>query len=291
MVKKTGLGKGMAALLPVVEDEGKSYFSCPIEDIRPNREQPRKTFAPDKLEELAASIREKGIIQPLVVRRMSEHYELVAGERRWRAAQKLGLTEVPILVREADDHTALELMLVENLQRENLNPMEEALGYDQLMVQFRLRQEDVAAKVGRNRATVANALRLLKLAAPVQAYLRNGQISAGHAKAILSLNRPEEQMLAAETVIRDALSVRATEELTSRWQAQGLSGTSAEPKKSAAPGATKDAHVADLENRLQQHFGTRVQLRYKRGKGSIQMPFHDDDELVRLLDCCGIKLE
>ena len=262
----------------------------PTQRIQPSSLQPRKTFTEESLAELADSIREQGILQPLVVRPRGNDFEIIAGERRWRAAQKLALADVPILVREADDSTALEMMLVENLQRENLNPMEEALGYDQLMVQFQLRQEDVAAKVGKNRATVANALRLLKLDPAVQAYLRNGQISTGHAKVILGLARAEEQVLAAETVIKDGMSVRTTEDLVSRWQDRGLAGVSADPKN-ARPASVKDAHVAELENRLQQRFATRVQLRYKRGKGSIQIQFHNDDELERILECCGLHPE
>jgi ParB family chromosome partitioning protein len=262
----------------------------PTSRIQPSSLQPRKSFTEESLSELADSIRQQGILQPLVVRPRGNDFELIAGERRWRAAQKLSLPDVPILVREADDSTALEMMLVENLQRENLNPMEEALGYDQLMAQFQLRQEDIATKVGKNRATVANALRLLKLDPAVQAYLRNGQISTGHAKVILGLARADEQVLAAETVIKEGMSVRTTEELVSRWQDRGLAGTPSHPKN--APGTSvKDAHVADLENRLQQRFTTRVQLRYKRGKGSIQIHFHDDDELERVLECCGLLPE
>ncbi len=263
----------------------------PIQRVHPSALQPRKLFTEESLQELADSIREQGILQPLVVRPHGNDFELIAGERRWRAAQKLSLTEVPILVREVDDATALELMLVENLQREDLNPMDEAQGYDQLMAQFQLRQEDVAAKVGKNRATVANALRLLKLPPQAQAYLRNGQISNGHAKVILGLARPEEQILAAETVIRENLSVRATEELVTRWQSRGLSEDSSAPQPRATAGGVKDAHAADLENQLRQRFTTRVQLRYRRGKGSIQIFFNDDDELGRLLDCCGVKVD
>ena len=151
MVRKTGLGKGMAALLPVVEDEGKSYFSCPIEDIRPNKDQPRKKFAVEKLEELAASIREKGIIQPLVVRKMSEHYELVAGERRWRAAQKAGLLAVPVVIQDISDDAALEIALIENIQREDLNAIEQAEAFHSLIEKFHLSQEEMAKRVGKDR--------------------------------------------------------------------------------------------------------------------------------------------
>ncbi len=312
-MSKSGLGRGLGALLggsavaaapsltpgmaplPAAANAVAAKDQVrrvPLARVKPSALQPRKQFTEDSLRELADSIREQGILQPLVVRPAGNDFELIAGERRWRAAQLLALPEVPILVREADDATALELMLVENLQREDLNPMDEALGYEQLMQQFQLRQEDVAVKVGKNRATVANALRLLRLPDDLQGYLRKGQISPGHAKAILGLSRPEEQILAAETVIRDTLSVRATEEWVARWLARGLATKPGAPKSSAAsPAPVKDTHVADLENRLQQRFTTRVQLRYRHGKGTIQIHFGDDDELSRLLEACGIQLD
>src|SRR5512138_2620100 len=183
MVKKTGLGKGMAALLPVTETERGNFFSCPIEEIRPHRGQPRKTFSPEKLEELAASIREKGIIQPLVVRKKDDHYELIAGERRWRAAQRAGLREVPVVIQDVSDDTAVELALIENIQREDLNAVEEAEAYHSLQERFSLSQEELAKRVGKDRSTVANALRLLKLPAEIKRDIVEDRLSMGHARA------------------------------------------------------------------------------------------------------------
>ena len=180
MVKKTGLGKGMGALLPVVSEDRGTYFLCPIEEIKPNRAQPRKTFASDKLEELAASIREKGIIQPLVVCRKGQHYELIAGERRWRAAQKAGLREVPVVIQDVSEDTALEMALIENIQREDLNAVEEAEAYRALLEKFDFSQEELAKRVGKDRSSVSNFLRLLKLPAEVLAMVEDQE--AAHIK-------------------------------------------------------------------------------------------------------------
>src|SRR6185369_5710603 len=189
MARIGGLGKGMAALSQVTEtvDESKNYFVCPIEKIHPNHNQPRKHFAPEKLEELAASIREKGIIQPLVVTRKDDHYEIIAGERRWRAAQKAGLHEVPVVIREATPDDVMELALIENIQRQDLNAIEEAQAYRSLVEQFGISQEDVARRVGKNRTTVTNALRLLKLPVEIQRDIVEERLSMGHARTLLSL--------------------------------------------------------------------------------------------------------
>jgi ParB family transcriptional regulator, chromosome partitioning protein len=259
-----------------------------IERVRPSSLQPRKDFTSEALREMADSIREHGILQPLVVRPRGDDFELIAGERRWRAAQLAGLTDVPIVVRDADDPTVLELMLIENLQRENLNPIEEAHGYAQLIEQFQLRQEEAAKKVGKSRAVVANALRLLKLPMDVQAWLRDGQLSVGHAKAILGLDDPDRQKLAADKVMRAGLNVRQTEELVSRLQ----SSPALAPGAVSAKGKSlemRDVHIADLENKLQQILGTKVQFRYRQGKGSIEIRFFTDDDLQRVLELLGIK--
>lgn len=258
-----------------------------LDRIRPCPFQPRKQFAPEALQELADSIKEQGIIQPLIVRERAGYFELIAGERRWRAAQLLQLNEIPVIVREADDRSVLELALIENLQRENLNPLEEAQGYSELIEQFHLRQEDVASKVGKSRTVVANALRLLKLPSEVQAHLRDGRLSVGHAKVILGLPGALEQRLAADRVIKKSLNVRQTEELVAHWQSQPGSrstGTSIAP-------AHRDANVGNLENRLRERLGTKVQLRYRQGKGSLEIRFFSDDELERLLQIIGVKAD
>src|SRR5579883_3477909 len=237
---KPALGRGLGALLGVSPPAGKSPAPAPaatplasptpapdthervekvaLGRIRPCAFQPRKHFSEEALRELADSIREQGIVQPLIVRKTGDYFELIAGERRWRASQLLGLAEVPVIVRQADDRAVLELALIENLQRENLNPIEEAQGYAQLIGQFELKQEEVASRVGKSRAVVANALRLLKLAPDLQAAVRDGRLSVGHAKVILGLESDKLQKTAAERVMKDGLNVRQTEVLITRLQ-------------------------------------------------------------------------
>jgi ParB family chromosome partitioning protein len=306
---KPALGRGLGALLggataspdrvgtapavhpitvrPVEAPNGERIQNLALDRIRPSPFQPRRDFGREALQELADSIKAQGVIQPLIVRERGGAYELIAGERRWRAAQLLGLLEVPAIVRQADDRTVLELALIENLQRENLNPLEEALGYQQLIDQFSLRQEDVATKVGKSRAVVANSLRLLNLDADVQNYVRNGQLSVGHAKVILSLAGAAEQKLAAERVIKEGLNVRDTEVLVARLQQPVVAAARNHSGKSAPSGS----HVSELENRLRERFGTKVQLRYKQGKGSLEIRFFNDDDLDRILQIVGVSLD
>src|SRR5215831_6088040 len=236
-MSKPALGRGLSALMngqavavqpaaPVVippvaaPDNRERVQRVPLSKVRPSPLQPRKEFSDEALKELADSIREQGIVQPLIVRERNGFFELIAGERRWRASQLLNLPEVPVITREADDKTVLELALIENLQRENLNALEEALGYAQLGEQFRLTQEEIALKVGKSRASVANAVRLLKLPVSVQGYLRENRISVGHAKVILGLPDEASQIIATERVIKDGLNVRQTEGLIAKLQSR-----------------------------------------------------------------------
>ncbi len=258
----------------------------PLDRIRPCSLQPRKDFSAEALRELADSIREQGIVQPLIVRERGGHFELIAGERRWRAAQLLQLPEVPIIVRQADDRAVLELALIENLQRENLNAIEEAHGYEQLAGQFQLTQEEIAVKVGKSRAVVANALRLLKLPQVVQNFVREGRLSVGHAKVILGLSDEKKQKLAAERVIKEGLNVRQTEGLVAKLQARDSRKLVIKPETVAAPGT--DPHVTNLEDRLREKFGTKVQLRYAKGKGAVEISFFSDEELERVLQILGV---
>jgi ParB family chromosome partitioning protein len=267
-------------------DNRERVLRVPLAKIRPSPHQPRKDFASEALKELADSIKEQGIVQPLIVREQADHFELIAGERRWRAAQLIGLAEVPVILRTADDRAVLELALIENLQRENLNAIEEALGYSQLLALFQLTQEVVATKVGKSRAVVANALRLLKLPADVQAFVRDGRISVGHAKVILGLTGEPLQRLAAERIIKENLNVRQTESLVAQMQNQ-----SAAPKRSKSAIAPKDAHVASIENRIRERVGTKVNLRYAKGKGAVEIRFFSDGELERILQLLGVKVE
>lgn len=303
---KPALGRGLGALLggasssakpspivlspttlvPPAVDLREAVQRIPLERIRPCPLQPRKDFSVEALQELADSIKEQGIIQPLIVRPRGAFLELIAGERRWRASQLAGLKEVPVIVREANDTAVLEMALIENLQRENLNPLEEAQGYTQLIDQFNLRQEDVASKVGKSRAVVANALRLLKLPPEVQNYVRDGRLSVGHAKVILGLNGLSEQSLAAERVIKAGLNVRQTEELVTRLQAPATGKT-----RTAVDPITRDANVVDIENRLREKFATKIRLRYRQGKGALEISFFSDDEFERILQTLGIQLD
>jgi ParB family chromosome partitioning protein len=268
-------------------EAGERVRRIALDRIRPCALQPRKRFSEEALRELADSIREQGIVQPLIVRERGGQFELIAGERRWRASQLLGLAEVPVIVREADDRAVLELALIENLQRENLNPIEEAHGYSQLIEQFQLKQEEVATKVGKSRAVVTNSLRLLKLIPSIQDAVRDGLLSVGHAKVILGLATEKLQKHAADRVLKEGLNVRQTEALVARVQAQG---TTAKAPGSATP-LVHDANVADLENRLRERFGTKVRLKYSQGKGSVDIAFFSDDDLERILQIVGVKVD
>ena len=259
----------------------------PLNKIRPTALQPRKEFSAEALQELADSIREQGIVQPLVVRERDGFFELIAGERRWRAAQLLNLAEVPIITREADDRAVLELALIENLQRENLNALEEALGYAQLAAQFQLTQEQIAVKVGKSRAAVANATRLLKLPPAVQSYLREGRISVGHAKVVLGLTDEKNQTLAAERIIKDGLNVRQTEGLVAKLQARGPK-TAGEKTPAVVP---VNSNITRLEDKLREKFGTKVHLKYAHGKGAVEINFFSDDELQRVLEVLGVNAD
>ncbi len=278
MQKKTGLGRGMAALLPVVEDELKNYFSCPIEEIKPNRNQPRKTFSPAKLDELAASIREKGIIQPLVVRKKDGHYELVAGERRWRAAQRAGLREVPVVIQDVSDDIALEMALIENIQREDLNAVEEAEAYHALMERFDLSQEELAKRVGKERSTVANSLRLLKLPAELKGDIVEERLSMGHARALLAFDSPEQMKKARQEILKGHLSVRATENLVRKIK----SNQPAEVDKKVA------SQIMAVEEQLQRHFMTKVTIRHSGRGGKIEIAFTSETDLIRIIEVMDI---
>jgi ParB family chromosome partitioning protein len=260
----------------------------PIAKIKTSSVQPRKDFTQESINELAESIKQQGILQPLIVRRRGEEFELISGERRWRAAQVAGLDKAPVIIRDVDDRTALEIALVENLQRENLNPIEEAEGFAKLIDTFNLTQEEAAAKVGKNRATVANALRLLKLPADIQALLKKGNISTGHAKAILSLENPELQKIAAEKVVKEQLSVRQTEDLVNYLLHSSQTAHKPSKKKKTE---SANPHIVDLEKQLMQKFGTKVTLRYRDGKGAVEIKFFSNEDLERVLNIIGLNTD
>jgi ParB family chromosome partitioning protein len=284
---KTALGKGLSALIggpaslaapePVTE-RGESIRQIPRTDIIPSPLQPRKTFRPEALAEMVDSIRERGVIQPLIVRKVGAKYELIAGERRWRAAGEAGIELLPAIVREATNRDVLELALIENLQRADLNPIEEAEAYARLMKEFSLTQELVAKQVGKGRVAVANAVRLLTLPSQIQAWVGSGDLSAGHAKVLLGLSGAEEQVLAAERVRKENLSVRATERLVESLRA----GTKTPAKRKAAA-VSSEAIFADLEKRLQQHLGTRVRIVGNANAGKIEIGYFSAADLERIL--------
>ncbi|MDR3578900.1 MAG: ParB/RepB/Spo0J family partition protein [Oryzomonas sp.] len=280
MVKKGGLGRGMAALLQVTDTIGghSDYFVCPIEKIRPNRNQPRKHFAVDKLDELAASIREKGIIQPLVVTQKDGFYEIIAGERRWRAAQKAGIREVPVVIREASEDGVLELALIENIQRQDLNAIEEAQAYRSLVEHFGISHEDVARRVGKNRTSVTNSLRLLKLPAEVQQDIVEERMSMGHARTLLALESPESILMARHEIVQRQLSVREAENLVRRLK---MNPHPVPKKRPQQP----DLLMGALEEQLQKRFQARVAIRKVGTKGGrLEIHFSDSDELTRIID-------
>ncbi|MCX6859386.1 MAG: ParB/RepB/Spo0J family partition protein [Verrucomicrobia bacterium] len=257
--------------------------------IRPSALQPRKEFPQESLAELADSIREQGIIQPLVVRVVGDFFELIAGERRWRAAGLAGLTEVPVIERVATDLEVLELALIENLQRENLNPIDEALGYQQLMTQFFLTQEQVGKKVGRGRVVVANATRLLKLPATVQEAVRDGGLSVGHAKVILGVEDPQQQEILARLAMRGGWTVRQLEAAIAKKD-PATSSLAVDLRAASTP-VPVDPHLTDLENRIRDRLGLRIALHYKGGKGRLDVQFNSNDELDHLLEVLGVTVD
>ncbi len=284
--KRPALGKGIGALLSSAAQEGgKKYFLCPIEELKPHSQQPRKTFDDKKMAELVSSVKEKGIIQPLVVRQHGDHYQIIAGERRWRAAQKAGLDRVPVVIQDVTEDWALEMALIENIQREDLNPLEEASAYRYLMDNFDLVQEEVAKRVGKERSTVANSLRLLRLPDQIKDCLSTGKISMGHARALLSLDSEEDILEAAEQVIQKKLSVRETEKLIKKIKSFSENQVHKREPRQIEP----DPNILALENNLRQYFSTQVRLAKKGKGGKIEINFYDDSELERILDMLGIS--
>ncbi|HBQ21433.1 MAG: hypothetical protein A2Z91_04360 [Deltaproteobacteria bacterium GWA2_38_16] len=281
MDKKKALGRGMASLIPdpsVLSDEApppKTYFYCGIENVLPNKEQPRKAFNDEKLLGLAASIKEKGILQPIIVRRLSDfQYEIIAGERRWRAAQKAGLSQVPVIIRESSVSGKLEEALIENLQREDLNAMEEADAYHKLIEEHEYTQEELAKKIGKDRSTIANSLRLLVLSPAVRELVSQGKITSGHARALLSIEDVKRQEEIAKDIVKKELSVRQVEALVKTGTKRG------HPKQSEG---SQDIFITTLEQELSQHFKAKVRIDNRWKKGKIEIEYFGDDELNRII--------
>jgi ParB family chromosome partitioning protein len=272
-LKKATLGRGLDALIPK-ENRGEGTTMVSINEIRPNTLQPRKDFDDDTISELTASIKEKGILQPIVVRQAGSGYEIIAGERRWRAAQRAGIVRVPVVVKDASDREALELALIENLQREDLNPIEEASGYQHLIEVYGLTHEEVSVQIGKDRSTITNHLRLLRLSDEAKRALIEGEITAGHARALLSIESLSEANLVLHAIKKKKLSVRTTESL--------IRNMTREKRAEVKPVST-DPYLERLTDELKGAMSTQVRIIYNKGKGRIEIEYYSDDELERLV--------
>ncbi len=279
--KKRGLGKGLSALIQDKEkvdtligdssNRDETVVSLPLDGIIPKPNQPRKIFQEEALDDLAQSIRENGIIQPIIVRKLEKGHEIIAGERRWRAAKEAGLEEIPCIIREIDDVTADRISLIENIQRENLNPIEEAQAYKRIMKEYSLKQDELAKAVGKSRSYISNNMRLLNLDDRVVQYIYEGKISGGHGKALLGIKNKEDQVKAAEKIVQFGLNVRDTESTVKK-------------KKKVRSKKTKENYILDLEEQLMSALGTKVTLNTGRKSGKIEIEYYNDDDLERLID-------
>ena len=278
--KKMALGRGLDALIPdfgLDPDRPQDFFQCDIQLIRPNRYQPRRHFDENELRALADSIKAQGMIQPLLARKDEDGFELIAGERRLRAAKMAGLTQVPVVLRESTDKEILELSIVENIQRENLNPIEEAESYHRLMTEFELSQEQIAARVGKSRSAVANFLRLRQLPEAVKQSLIENTLTTGHARALLGAENSAQLNSAFRTIVARELSVRQTEALIRRLKSEK------DPAKKKAGRGQIDRYLAGLSEVLSRYFGTKVQIKRHGRKGKVEIEFYGDDDLDRLI--------
>ncbi|WP_134702320.1 ParB/RepB/Spo0J family partition protein [Ammoniphilus sp. YIM 78166] len=275
MVKR--LGKGLDALIPSLHvEENDQIIEVHLSEIRPNPYQPRKDFDEKALDELAESIKEHGIIQPIIVRKSIKGYELVAGERRLRASEKAGLPKIPVVIREFSNEQIMEIALIENLQRENLNAIEMAIAYDKLMKHLSLTQEELAKKVGKSRPHVANFLRLMQLPQEIQNYVSRGTLSMGHARALLSVDDDETKLKIAQEVIKKDLSVRQVEEMIKNLSQRVPRETKEKPKK--------EVFISQFEERLRDTFATSVQIKKGKNRGKIEIEFYTDEDLERIME-------
>lgn len=277
MTKRKALGKGLSALIPEANTLNAefNYFQCPIEAIEPNPYQPRKEFDNQEMEELISSVREQGIITPLLVRKAEKGYYLIAGERRWRAAQKAGLERVPVVVRESTPIESLELALIENIHRKDLNPIEEALAYQRWLEDANTTQEILAKKLGKERSTITNILRLLKLPSSIQKDLINERLTMGHARLLAGLKDSEDQKMVRDLVIKKGLSVRQLEEFLKKRRT---------PKRAQKGSVEIESYLQSLADSLKRSLGTKVEIKRHGRRGSIHIYFYSDEELDRLLE-------
>ena len=292
---KKALGKGLGALIKGASSDtvpdakvellpGESVTQVPINDLIPSPLQPRKVFSEESLEELKQSIDQLGIIQPLIIRKVEGQMELIAGERRWRASKMLGLETVPVIERPSTDREVLEMALIENLQRQDLNAIEEAEGYVRLAKDFGLKQNVIAERVGKSRASVANSMRLLDLHASVQKHLANGHLTVGHSKAILGVKDPKQQVAVADQILRQNMTVRAAEKFVKDYQKSGQ-------KKAGSKSTVVDPHITSIQNLLRDHFATHTTVHHTEKKGKIEIEYYGNDDLERILNLLGVSLD
>jgi ParB family chromosome partitioning protein len=279
-MQRKALGKGLSALIPdrplVVQAEGTGVLEIPVQKIFPNPRQPRKSFDPEGIAELVSSVRSRGVIQPILVREGNGGFELIAGERRWRAAKQAGILSIPAIVRKVSDQDSLQIALIENLQREDLNPMESAEAYERLIRDFDLTQEEISRQVGKKRSTITNVMRLLGLPAELKEYVREGKLTLGHAKAILSLPKKSQETTAGREIIRKGLSVRQAERLVQRISALGEGTTHSR-------NTTRDVHIQAVEEELKRRMGTKVRILDRKDRGKIEIEYYSKKERERLI--------
>lgn len=281
MSKKFGLGKGLGALIPeekeeiVVKENSSNLISINL--IKPNNDQPRTYFDEQKILELSESIKEYGVIQPLILKKEKDNYIIIAGERRWRAAKKAGIKDVPAVIMDLSDKEVLEVSLIENIQRQDLNPIEEAIAYEKLLREFELTQEELSKKLGKSRVAITNSMRLLKLDNRVKDYLIDGVISEGHGRALLALSDKNTQYIIAQKVIDEDLSVRALENIVKNMK-------DSKSKEENEKSKTINPYYVDIKEKLQQRFDTKVNINSKRNKGRIEIEYYSEEDLQRILD-------
>lgn len=279
-IKKNALGKGLGALIPEVDDkkldiDRSGILEIDINYIAPNEKQPRKSFDEEKLNTLSQSIKEKGVIQPILVTKDGDYYTIIAGERRWRAAKLAGLKKIPVIEKKLSDIEIMEISLIENLQREDLNPMEEAMAYKRLIDEFSLTQEQIAGRVGKSRPAIANSLRLLNLDSRVANYIVDGTLSEGHGRMLVSIDNGELQYEIAKKIIDESLNVRQTEKLIKKLN---------EKKPITEKREKKEIYIKEIEEKLKDVLGTKVNINRTRKKGKIEIEYYSDDDLQRILD-------
>ncbi len=275
--KRKALGRGLGALLPSVPagSAEKTFLELPVEDIIPNKYQPRTTFNEESMNELAQSIKSDGVIQPVIVRRSGAQYQLITGERRWRAAKKAGLKTIPAVIRDVSEFRTLEWALIENIQRQDLNPIEEATAYASLIDDFHLTQEELAQRVGKDRSSIANYLRLLKLPADIKGMIQRHELSTGHAKALTGLEKAKDQLELARRIIQEQLNVRQVENLIRGWKSDRT-----KTSKSNRSVQTQDPNLRAAQQKLQEYLGTKVSI----GAAKIEIHFENQDDLIRIYD-------